>query len=80
MSFFGRRSSEALEEQVQRAALGLKAPRRHKKAGPRRKRFKIVPWPAGQPAPPEAFATCQQCGAIRLPNAAGKLAPHRCSA
>ena len=75
MSFFGRRSRQALEERLQRAALGLPPARRHAKAGIRSKRWSAR---TGAAQAAEAFSTCQNCGAGRLPGPNGKLPPHEC--
>ena len=78
MSFFGRRSRQALEERLERRALGLKPARRYAKAGPRSRRPLEVSAAGRTLFSAEAFATCQHCGAIRIPNVEGKLPPHRC--
>lgn len=75
---FGKLRAQAIEEQLQRAALGLPPARRDARLGPRRKR------PGGKVPKPQAgylaFSSCQHCGAIRVPNKDGKLPPHRCQA
>lgn len=68
---FGKLRQQAIEDQLQRAALGLPPRRRPRRLGPRLS--------SSEPARKHVCAFCQRCGALRLPGSNGKLPPHRCS-
>lgn len=75
----GRKSRQALEERLEREALGT--PKRRTLTRDSLKSRRRAPGGRYEARRTETFATCQACGAMRIPDPqSGKLPPHRCEA